>query len=206
MKEISENAKKLLIENLEKLPETEKLAKSDNATLKEILEYFIIKDNIASLRLWGTLPEHSPIEQITIDFSETEKILGFEIHPELKEFLSLYFSYIEGIDGREPSAYSFQIGGTYTPNVLWGFDKSDTKDDFICKGHFCNIGFCNMGAESELEFDNDTGAVYAWDFEAYTQTVYKIADSIHEFILTAESIWSCASEDELFPLEDLYEK
>lgn len=202
MKEISEQAKQLLTENLKKLPDAEKRAKADNASLKEILEYFIIKDNIASIRLWGTLPEHSPVEQITVDFSETEKILGFEIHPELKEFLSLYFKPIEGIDGHKPSAYSFQIRGDYT-NILRSFDKSGTKDDFICNGHFCNIGYCNTGVECELEFDNATGAIYIWDYEGYHYSHYKIADSIHELILSSESIWSLVPDDELFPLKEL---
>lgn len=202
MKELSEQAKQLLTENLKEFPDAEKRAKAVDASLKEILKYFIIKDNIASLRLWGTLPEHSPVEQITIDFSETEKILGFEIHPELKEFLSLYFQPIEGIDGHTPSVYSFQIRGDYI-NILQSFDKSGTKDEFIQKGHFYNMGYCNTGVECELEFDNDTGAIYIWDYEGYHYSHYKIADSIHELILNAESIWSKASDDELFPLEEL---
>ena len=199
MKEISENAKKLLIENLEKLPVAEKQAKDKNSSLKQIIEYFIIKDNIASLRLWGTLAYSKFVTTINPDFSEAEKILGFEIHPELKEILSLDF-YVEGL-----LEYGFQLDGSISNmNIIEKFDKSGysyLKDDFICCGHFCTIG----GAmEGSLEFDNDTGAVYFWDWEICEYD--KMADSVREMLLKAKSIWSVASEDELFPLEDLYEK
>ena len=199
MKEISENTKKLLIENLEKLPYAEKQAKDKNSTLKDIIEYFIIKDNIASLRLQNTLAESTFVKTINPDFSETEKILGFAIHPELKEILSLKF-FIEGIIDYA----DFQLyGGQNNMNIVEAFDKSDSyfKDDFICCGHFCNIG---NAIEGSLEFDNDTGAIYFWDWEVYAH--YKLADSVHELLLKADSIWSVALEDELFPLEDLYEK
>ena len=199
MKEISENAKKLLIENLEKLPVAEKQAKDKNSSLKQIIEYFIIKDNIASLRLWGTLAESKFVTTINPDFSEAEKILRFEIHPELKEILSLNF-YVEGL-----LEYGFQLDGSISNmNIIEKFDKSGysyLKDDFICCGQFCTIG----GAmEGSLEFDNDTGAVYFWDWEICEYD--KMADSVREMLLKAKSIWSVASEDELFPLEDLYEK
>ncbi|MDE6833729.1 MAG: hypothetical protein K2J39_05755 [Ruminococcus sp.] len=199
MKEISENAKKLLTENLKKLPNAEKQAKDKNSTLKQIIKYFIIKDNISSLRLWGKLSENTAVTTINIDFSEAEKILGFAIHPELKEILSLKF-FIEGIIDYA----DFQLYGGYNNmNIVGAFDKSDSyfKDDFICCGHFCNIG---GAVEGFLEFDNDTGAVYFWDWEVYEH--YKLADSVREMLLKADSIWSFVSEDELFPLEDLYEK
>ncbi|MCM1315540.1 MAG: hypothetical protein NC205_02060 [Prevotella sp.] len=199
MKEISENAKKLLIENLEKFPYAEKQAKDKNSSLKQIIEYFIIKDNIASLRLWGTLAESKFVTTINPDFSEAEKILGFEIHPELKEILSLDF-YIEGL-----LEYGFQLDGSISNmNIVGKFDKSGYsyfKDDFICCGHFCTIG---GAVEGLLEFDNDTGAVYFWDWEVCEHD--KMADSVREMLLKAKSIWSVASEEELFPLEDLYEK
>lgn len=196
MKEISENAKKLLIENLEKLPYAEKQAKDKNSSLKQIIEYFIIKDNIASLRLWGKPAESKFITTVNPDFSEAEKILGFEIHPELKEILSLNF-YIEGV-----LEYGFQLDGINHINIVWKFDKSTYfKDDFICCGHFCTI---DGAMEGSLEFDNDTGAVYFWDWEVHEYD--KMADSVREMLLKAKSIWSFASEDELFPLEDLYEK
>lgn len=201
MKEISENAKKLLIENIEKLPYAEKQAKDQNSSLKQIIEYFIIKDNIASLRLWGTLAESKFVTTINPDFSKAEKILGFEIHPELKEILSLNF-YIEGLLKLEH--INFQLDGGYSNmNIVEMFDKSDSyfKDDFICCGHFCNIG---GAVEGFLEFDNDTGAVYFWDWEVCEHD--KMADSARELLLKADSIWSVASEDELFSLEDLYEK
>lgn len=132
MKEISENAKKLLIENLEKLPYAEKQAKDKNSSLKQIIEYFIIKDNIASLRLWGKPAENTSVKTINSNFSEAEKILGFEIHPELKEILSLNF-HIEGLLKLE--YISFQLdGGFNNMNIAGAFDKSDSyfKDDFIC--------------------------------------------------------------------------
>ncbi|MDE6673106.1 MAG: hypothetical protein K2K16_13110 [Ruminococcus sp.] len=195
MKEISENAKKLLIENLEKLPYAEKQAKNKHSSLKQIIEYFIIKDNIASLRLWGTLAESKFVTTINPDFSEAEKILGFEIHPELKEILSLNF-YIEGV-----LEYGFQLDGGNHMNIVQKFDKSNFKDNFICCGHFCTIG---GAVEGLLEFDNDTGAVYFWDWEVCEHD--KMADSVREMLLNAKSIWSVAYEDELFPLEDLYEK
>ena len=199
MKEISENAKKLLTENLKKLPNAEKQAKDKNSTLKQIIKYFIIKDNISSLRLWGKLSENTAVTTINIDFSEAEKILGFAIHPELKEILSLKF-FIEGIIDYA----DFQLyGGQNNMNIVEAFDKSDSyfKDDFICCGHFCNIG---GAVEGFLEFDNDTGAVYFWDWEVCEH--YKLADSVRELLLKADSIWSVAFEDELFSLEDLYEK
>lgn len=196
MKEISETARKLLAENIEKLPYAEKQAKSNNASLKKVINYFIIKDNIASLRLQGTPAESTYFKTINPDFLEAEKILGFEIHHELKEILSLNF-YIEGILKSEHINFQLSAGNT---NIVGLFDKSDSyfKDDFICCGHFCNIG---GAVEGFLEFDNNTGAVYFWDWEVCQH--YKMADSVRELLLKSDSIWSLTSKDELFQLEEL---
>ncbi len=217
MREISEQAEQLLIENLKKLPYAEKRAKSYDASLKEILEYFFIKDNIANLRLWGKLPENRiipyPVSQDKpVDFTEIEKELGFEIHPELKEWYSkCYFSDVDGIDGREPEKQAYieaRFDGVLpsmdiSSAILGGFDKSELgfEDDFICNGHFCNIGWCSWGFSCTLEFNNDTGEVYVWDYEESAH--YKISDSIRELILALESYWSDKPEEELFPLEGL---
>ena len=45
MKELSEQAKLFLTENLKRLPDAKNRAKADNASLKENLEYFSFKDS-----------------------------------------------------------------------------------------------------------------------------------------------------------------
>ncbi len=184
MRKISEQAEQLLIENLKKLPYAEKRAKSYDASLKEILEYFIIKDKIARLKFDGKLTENMSVKTIIYDFSETEKILGFEIHPELKEFLSLDL-FIEAYLKNE--YIHFQLSGGNTDTIKL-FNKFDS---YFNHGHFCTIGY---SVECYIEFDNDTGKVYFLDCEEPEHL--KIADSIRELLLKAESIWS----------EDLYEK
>lgn len=178
MKEISENAKKLLIENLEKLPYAEKQAKDKNSSLKKIITYFIIKDNIARLKFDGKLPKNTYIKKINPDFSETEKILGFEIHPELKELLSLDFC----IHGHLKNEYiGFWLCGGNTDIV-----KLFYKSDYFNHGDFCTIGSDDMFS---LEFNNDTGEIYIRDYE-YNTYHHKIADSVRELLLNADSIWS----------------
>lgn len=53
MKELSEQAKLFLTENLKRLPDAKNRAKADNASLKESLEYFFIKDIIAYIEHFG---------------------------------------------------------------------------------------------------------------------------------------------------------
>lgn len=184
MKELSENAKKLLIENLEKITFAEKQAKDKNASLKKIVEYFIIKDNIARLKFDGKLSENMSVNAIIINFSETEKILGFKIHPELKELLSLDF-FIEAYLKNE--YIHFQLSGGDT-DIINSFNKYNS---YFNHGHFCTIGY---SVECYIEFDNDTGKIYFLDCEE--SEYFKIADSVRELLFKAESIWS----------EDLYEK
>ncbi|MDE5772594.1 MAG: hypothetical protein K2I06_13375 [Ruminococcus sp.] len=156
---------------------------SRNASLKKFIEHFIEKDNIARLKFDGKLPENTYVKKINPDFSETEKILGFEIHHELKELLSLDF-FIEGYLKNE--YIHFQLCGGDT-DIIKLFDKSD----YFNNGHFCTIGYA---VECYIEFDNDTGEVYFLDCEE--PEYFKIADSVRELLFKAESIWS----------EDLYEK
>lgn len=145
--------------------------------MKETIEYFIEKDNIARLKFDGKFPENTYVRKINPDFSEAEKILGFEIHPELKEFLSLDL-FIEGYLKNE--YIHFQLSGGDTDIVK-----------LFNHGHFCTIGYA---VECFIEFDNDTGEVYFLDCEE--PECFKIADSIRELIIKTESIWS----------EGLYEK
>lgn len=171
------NTEKLLAENLEKLRFAEKQARDKNASLNKIIKYFIIKDNIARLKFDGKLPKFTYVKKINPDFSEAEKTLGFEIHPELKEFLSLDL-FIEGY--LKDEYIHFQLSGGDT-NIVKLFNH----------WHFCTIGY---SIDCFIEFDNNTGEVYFWDCEEPEH--FKIADSIHELIMKAESTWS----------EDLYEK
>ncbi|MDE6781883.1 MAG: hypothetical protein K2J40_10555 [Ruminococcus sp.] len=193
MKEISENAKKLLIENIKKLPDSEKHANADGAGLKEILECFFIKDIISYIKRFGEIPDFIPYPQNKIvDFSKAETKLGFKIHPELKELYSLYYF---------PDIYGDTIhNSTICFNGV--FPSTDIYENFNNSSrHFCTIGSEDIFS---LEFNNDTGEIYLWDYEY--NTYLKIAHSVRELLLKADSIWSVASEDELFPLEDLYEK
>lgn len=175
MKELSEQAKLFLTENLKKLPDTEKLAKADNASLKESLEHFFIKDIIAYIERFGELPDFIPHSQNKlIDFSKSEKKLGFIIHPELKQLYSLYY-------------FPDIIGDTiYNSTIcLYGiFPSTDIYEDFNSDNHFCTIG---SEDEFSLKFNNDTGEVYIYDYESNTYN--KIADSICEIILMMKSIW-----------------
>ncbi|MCM1507882.1 MAG: hypothetical protein NC177_12220 [Ruminococcus flavefaciens] len=121
------------------------------------------------------------VKKINHNFLKTEIILGFEIHSELKEFLSLDFC-IKGVLKNEH--INFKLFGGRT-NIIESFDKSyfDIKDDFICCRHFCTIG---VAVDGFLEFDNDTGEVYFCDFEMCRH--YKIADSVRELLLKSDSI------------------
>lgn len=85
MQELSEQAKQILTENLKKLPDAEKRAKANDASLKEILEYFFIKDIIAYIEHFGELPDFIPRTQNKIvAFSETEKNWGLSFTPNSK--------------------------------------------------------------------------------------------------------------------------
>lgn len=190
MKEISENAKKLLIENLEKLPYAEKRANADGAGLKEILEYFFIKDIIAYIKRFGKIPDFIPyLQNKIVDFSKAETKLGFKIHPELKELYSLY--YFPDIYGDTIHNSTICFNGIFPSTDIYANFNNSSR-------HFCTIGSDDIFS---LEFNNDTGEIYVWDYEY--NTYHKIADSVREVLLKANSIWS---ENELFSLEDLYEK
>lgn len=175
MKELSEQTKKTLTENRKKLPDAEKRANTNGAGLKEILEYFFIKDIIAYIERFEELPDFIPQPQNkTVDFSEAEKKLGFVIHSELKEWYSLY--YFPDILGDTIHNSTICLNGI--------FPSTDIYENFNSDKHFCTIGSDDIFS---LEFNNDTGTVYMWDYES--NTYYKIADSICEVILMMESIW-----------------
>lgn len=175
MKELSGQAKKIITENLKKLPDAEKRAKANDAGLKKIMEYFFIKDIIAYIERFGEFPDFIPRPQNkTVDFSETEKKLGFVIHSELKEWYSLY--YFPDIFGDTIHNSTICLNGI--------FPSTDIYENFNSDKHFCTIGSDDVFS---LEFNNDTGTIYTWDYEF--NTYYKTADSICEIILMLESIW-----------------
>ncbi len=197
-------------EEIRKLDVAQKRAEQPDAGIKEALEFFFAKDNVANLKFWRAYP-HCPVHKNnrdceliisepnrdgyyqwqpiafseSFDFSECEKELGFKIRPELKELFSSYYFF--PLDGNNNvRIWPILPKTNIKMKVLDGFNKSNTcfEDNFICKGHFCSIGLYD---EYELEFDNDTGAVYFWDFEEYRSG--KVADSLFELIINMESIW-----------------
>ena len=130
-----------------------------------------------------------------IDFEKCEEILGYEIHPQIKEYVSTYwFVNLEGVIYKEGNRISLQLNAIL-PNynmeqyIVGSFDNRETHylidEEYFLIGTYCS--YC--GDDSYLvHVDNKTGCVYI--VQVIEQISIKIADSIEELLNNMKGIWS----------------
>ena len=129
-----------------------------------------------------------------VSFTNIEKEFGFEIHPQLKEYLTTYwFRRLEArmvVDGEDISfALNSILPGTNFNEWLRRM-KSDEETHYLndCV-YFILATYCNIdGVDSFLvEFNNDTGEVTA--VEVGDGVSIKLADSLDELLNTMKGQW-----------------
>jgi len=134
------------------------------------------------------------LQEQSISFNSLERILGFSINQQIKDFLSTYW--FLALDGRlvvQDKKVVLRLDGLtqYTDlnsRVLSCFDNEQTHylsdHKYFLIGSYCMIG----GNDSYLvHVNNDTGEVTA--VEVMDKRSIKLADSIEDLLYNMKGIW-----------------
>lgn len=138
------------------------------------------------------------LQEKPVSFEKVEKVLGFSIHPQIKEFLSTYW--FLALDARLQTSSDnviLRLDGL-TPYIVLderiesGFNNEQTHylsdHKYFLLGSYCVIS----GNDSYLiQVNNDTGEVTAVD--VMDKRSVKLADSIEELLVNMKGIWKVNS-------------
>ena len=187
-------------------------------SMKEAFDTFFEKNNNSWKKVWRTLPRVSKIpkysqsplvvnedningelewqpqlQDMTVDFKLIEEELGFEIHPQVKEYLTTYwFMPLKGktsiVDQLVLEELLPQTQTDFSRYVKDCFNKKQyhylDSGEYFLIGGFC----CIDGNDSYIvHVNNDTGEVTA--VQNFDKISIKIADSIEELLYKMKGIW-----------------
>ena len=134
------------------------------------------------------------LQEKAVSFTSIEMELEFSIHPQIKEFLSIYwFLALDGIIQTSSGEAELRLTGLtqysdLDKRIKSSFNNEETHylhdHKYFLIGTFCSIG----GDDSFLvHVNNDTGEVTA--VEVMDKISVKLADSIEELLLNMKGIW-----------------
>ena len=187
-------------------------------SVKDAMEYFFARNTIGSLKKWRSFPkcpvrkelvdcglvisepdrdgyyQWKPVEQtIPVDFTGIESKLGFNLHPDIKAFVSSYYYFMLDADIKDAgiNIYPFLPTVNVGKYLMDRFEKESYAGDyaFILNGHFFQLGgACIDGDDSYiLEVNNETGEVLAVEY--MDKKHIKIADSLYDLFMNAKPGW-----------------
>lgn len=202
-----------------KVIQAEKVAKAKGAGVKEAMEYFFARNNVAYLKQWRSFPYY-PVDEDeidcglvisepnsdgycqwqpmlqnkTVDFVGIESKLGFEIHEDIKELISRYYYFALDADIEEVNV---RINALLPEDdmeqvILARFDKEEYCDgyEFVLKGRFFLIGSCCIEGDDGFVLEVNNDTGEAFAVEYEDKRHVKIANSIYDLFMNAKPIYS----------------
>lgn len=201
-----------------KMLEAEKRAKAQGAGVKEALEYFFARNNIAYLKKWRSFPKcpvnaknldsgliisepdedkyyqwQPVLQNEQIDFEPIEGRLGFGIHKDIKQLISSYYYFmLDASIGK----INFHINPV-TPDINieeFLFERFDKKSysggyKFVKKGKFFLMGGCRINGDDSYLIEVNNDTGEVFAVEYMDRKNVKIADSIYGLLMNGKPIW-----------------
>ena len=185
-------------------------------SMKEAFETFFAEMDRNSLKVLGTLPTvpfkegalilsetcdnhgysvwRPQLQTEAVSFENIEKEIGFEIHSQLKEYLSTYwFRRLESRMEVEGHVICFSLNAILpgTDFDEWVRRMHSNEETHYLRDHvyFLLGTYCKVDKVDSylVEFNNDTGEVTAVNVGAHISI--KLADSIEELLKTMKGQW-----------------
>lgn len=207
----------IIEEQTAKMLAAKERANEPDAGVKEALEYFFARNNIAYLKKFRSFPicpfndnmdsqmiisepdmdgycQWQPVLQNkTVDFESIENELGFKLHNDIKNLVSSYWYF--SLEGRI-KRIKFHIYAV-TPDmdmkevIIERFCKEDYSGGykFVEKEKFFLMGSCCINGDDSflIEVNNATGEVYAVQY--MDRKNVKIAKSVYDLLMNGKTVW-----------------
>lgn len=197
--------------------EAKERADEPNAGVKEALEYFFARNNIAYLKKFRSFPTcplddnedsqmfisepdmdgycqwQPALQDEAVDFEGIENELGFKVHNDIKQLVSSWYYFrLEGrIKRTNFDIYSVTPDMDMNEVVTSRFDKESYSGgyEFVEKEKFFLMGGCCINGDDSflIEVNNATGEVYAVEY--MDRKNVKIADSIYDLLMNGKPLW-----------------